>query len=549
MSENKNNDKDLSLLIYFGGFTLSSILIYKAYMKALHFYSLHETQLKYGFYTALALSTVPICAYIRNKYLDHLIADEKAKCDDKTLVGISKKTNRPVYIEDLMRLYHTQVIGSTGTGKTEGIVLPWIFRDIEQGRGMLIIDGKPEEQFLARLYGKVCKEGREKDFRLFSLARPELSHCFNPFAYGESDEVSERVFSSFETDNNHYKALQKSAFTTMIDLIKSQGMVPKPGLIRELLRDKDLLTAWSNRVDDEVLYADLEKILKLPSEQFQKDFSGILAYLENLTKNKAAHLVNQSFSDINFEEALLNNNIIYFQLPTLSSPDLASNLGRLAIQTFAAAAGQYQARSRADSKKMFSLYLDDFNDYMYDGFTSVTNKVRSAGIGIVFSHQSLGDLERVSPEFKKIILDNTNNKVVLRMNDPESADYFSNLIGTVKTEKTTERRTKGLFGAEDTGEQSVRDADEYKTHPNTLKDELLTLEAAVIIHQTDKPRIIDEVKCKPVPFSPGFLPKERIKLKMHFVAEARKFGDGKSDSEKAAHSTLPSFSQLDNNKQ
>lgn len=568
MSDDKNTDKDLSLLIYFGGFTLSSILIYKVYVKALQFYSLHETQLKYGFYTALLLSAVPIGAYIRNKYLDHLVADEKAKCDDKTLVGISKKTKRPVYIQDLMRLYHTQVIGSTGTGKTEGIVLPWIFRDIEQGNGMLIIDGKPEEQFLARLYGKVSKEGREKNFRLFSLARPEFSNCFNPFAYGESDEIAERVFSSFQTENSHYKALQKSAFTTVIELIKSKGMVPKAGLVRELLRDKDLLAAWTNRVEDPILYSDLEKILKLSSEQFQKDFSGILAYLENLTKNKAAHLLNQSFSDINFEEALLNNNIIYFQLPTLSSPDLASNIGRLAIQTFAAAAGAYQARTRIESKKTFSLYLDDFNDYMYEGFVSVPNKVRSAGIGMVFSHQSLGDLEKVSPEFRKVILDNTNNKVIFRMNDPESADYFSALTGTEKTEITTERRTNGFLGPENTGEQSVKDGDKYKTHPNVLKD-LLTLEAAVIIHQTEDTRIIDVVKCKPVPFSSGFLPKEKPKLKMNYVAEARVFGDGKSTSSKAATvsqknsneypvppptnslvaSTLPSFSQLDNKKQ
>ncbi|WP_158244687.1 TraM recognition domain-containing protein, partial [Pseudomonas sp. MPBD4-3] len=82
-------------------------------------------------------------------------------------------------------------------------------------------------------------------------------------------------------------------------------------------------------------------------------------------------------------------------------------------------------------------------------------------IGVVFAHQSLGDLEKVSPDFKQIVLTNTNIKIIMRSNDPDSAEHFAKTIGTVSGEKTTERRKKSLLKSENTGDQSVRVTEEY----------------------------------------------------------------------------------------
>ena len=120
----------------------------------------------------------------------------------------------------------------------------------------------------------------------------------------------------------------------------------------------------------------------------------------------------------------------------------------------------------------FSCILDDFQDYIYEGFVTILNKSRSANVGVMFSHQSLGDLEKVSPDFKQIVVTNTNIKVIMRSNDPDSAEQFAKIIGTKAAEKTTSRRSKRLFGSKDTGEQSVREVEEYVCHPNTFKSGL-----------------------------------------------------------------------------
>jgi hypothetical protein len=86
-------------------------------------------------------------------------------------------------------------------------------------------------------------------------------------------------------------------------------------------------------------------------------------------------------------------------------------------------------------------------------------------------HQSLGDLEAISPSFAKTINVNTNIKVLLGLNDPDTADYFARHLGTKSFVKSTERAVRGNFGSvERSGDMSLRDVEQYKIHPNRLKN-------------------------------------------------------------------------------
>ncbi len=115
--------------------------------------------------------------------------------------------------------------------------------------------------------------------------------------------------------------------------------------------------------------------------------------------------------------------------------------------------------------KFFSCILDDFQDYIYEGFGSLLNKSRSANVGVVFSHQALGDLDKVSEAFRNVVLTNTNVKIVMRMNDPETCDHFANTFGTKTTTKITEKTKDG--GS--TGDGTIRDVEQYNFHPNVFK--------------------------------------------------------------------------------
>jgi type IV secretory pathway TraG/TraD family ATPase VirD4 len=104
-------------------------------------------------------------------------------------------------------------------------------------------------------------------------------------------------------------------------------------------------------------------------------------------------------------------------------------------------------------------------DYIYEGFGALLNKSRSANVGVVFSHQALGDLDKVSSAFRNVVLTNPNTKFVMRMNDPETCDHFANMFGTDTTTKITQKVKDGG----ETGDGSAREVERYKVHPNDIK--------------------------------------------------------------------------------
>jgi type IV secretory pathway TraG/TraD family ATPase VirD4 len=144
-----------------------------------------------------------------------------------------------------------------------------------------------------------------------------------------------------------------------------------------------------------------------------------------------------------------------------------------------AVANRHRAQNR--TPKFYSVFLDDFSEYLYPGFVSVLNKSRSANVGIVFAHQALGDIKTMGDAIANSILTNANIKVFMRGNDPDSAEYFSKVIGTVKATKFTERHRLNLWQDEATGDKSVREVDEFIIHPNRFKRELGVGEAVMLV--------------------------------------------------------------------
>ena len=144
-----------------------------------------------------------------------------------------------------------------------------------------------------------------------------------------------------------------------------------------------------------------------------------------------------------------------------------------------AVANRHRGKNR--KPKFYSLFLDDFTEYLYPGFVSILNKSRSANIGVVFAHQALGDIESLGNSVANSILTNSNLKIFMRSIDPDSAEYFSKLIGTRKSQKVTERHKKTWMNRKSTGDQSIREVDEFIVHPNRFKKDLGTGEAVMVV--------------------------------------------------------------------
>lgn len=385
-----------------------------------------------------------------------------------------------VFAKPKQRSMHTQVIGTTNAGKTESVILPWAIQDMQQGRGLILIDGKSDRSLLEKLWAYAVKLGREKDFRLFSLSNIDESYQFNPLVGGTTEEIAERVFNSFEFENAHYRSVQFEIFSQFLRIFELLGEIPtflklhqaisQPAKLYALIRDKpnNPLKQW------------LKNFNEISASDRLESTSGLTAALSHFAFGRTSILYNSENPTINLDDALAKNQIIYFQLPVMLTPFLGKATGKMVLQSLQAAiANRHRGENR--SPKFFSVFLDDFTEYLYPGFVSVLNKSRSANVGIVFAHQALGDLKTLGDAIANSILTNSNLKVIMRGNEPDSAEYFSKVIGTAKATKYTERTKKGLVSQESTGDASAREVEEFIVHPNIFKSELGVGEAVMVI--------------------------------------------------------------------
>jgi hypothetical protein len=162
----------------------------------------------YAFYLLLSLPIFFVLSYLGARWgsplekmsrsyrmltLGWMKRQRKASGKKRIFLGGSLWTGKPVYLTDEMRVMHTQVVGSTGSGKTESVLLPMLAHDIRTGKGAIILDGKGDLDLRDKIWWIVKENKREKDFSFFSLSYPELSNTYNPLLKGNATEIKDKL--------------------------------------------------------------------------------------------------------------------------------------------------------------------------------------------------------------------------------------------------------------------------------------------------------------------------------------------------------------------
>lgn len=403
-----------------------------------------------------------------------------SKEGDTVFCGTSDK-GEDIWIKSRQRAMHTQVIGTTNAGKTESVILPWAIQDIHSKKGLLLIDGKADNSLIDKLWAYTKLADRADDFKLFSLSRRNQSFQFNPLIGGTSEEITERVFNAFEFENPYYRSLQYEVMSQVMRIFEASGKVPTFQRLHQAISRPSVMEGMVKLVTDSEVRRWYVSFCEMTPKDREERTSGLLSAIGQFSFGENAKLFNPEDGAITIDEALSKNQIVYFQLPVMLSPFLGKATGKLVLQSLQAAVANRHRFSKDQEKRFFSVFLDDFSEYLYEGFVTILNKSRSANVGIVFAHQALGDISVLGDPVANSILTNANVKVFMRGNDPDSAEYFSKVIGTLATTKFTERQKKTFLGVNKSGDVSARDVEEFAVHPNVFKKELGVGEAIMIV--------------------------------------------------------------------
>ncbi len=428
---------------------------------------------------AIARGTSPLKA--RWELLSPVSKPESGILAGKTLDGLK------LHVPRNERLGHVQILGATGRGKTESVILPWLVRDLKAGHDAILIDGKGDPTLVERIKAATKAWAKPPRVVVFDLGNPAMSCVTNPLAHGSPQQITDRLFTALTFEEAFYKSVQLDVCGDLVALIQEvDGRDGKPGVVTfkrlyELLTSEDTLTQAGGRSKSEPLRARIAAFLSEPPKTKEQNVKGLTSQLGPLAVGEVSALVNGCEGNTKAEELSLSElmlspggdapTVLVALIPTLKYQEIGHQLGRLFLQELGWAVGERASRS-GDEAAFVPVYLDEFSAFVYPGFHNILNKARSSQVALHLSHQSLGDLSMVSDDFATVVNTNCNVKCLLGLNDPETADFFARHLGTSTEEKVTERAKRPpMWGkAERTGEMSLREVEAYKIHPNRLKN-------------------------------------------------------------------------------
>lgn len=370
-----------------------------------------------------------------------------------------------ITLSDDDRMRHTHIVGATGVGKTV-LLEHLIYRDLARGYGALIIDPKGEREFYDRILDYCIRIGRGSDIRLLSSTHLSESSRWNPCRLGDASELQSKFYCSSKYEHSFFAKAAELGLLRAFETIcgRSDDQVTLSDLVKQL----DGLSQGGRDENLKGLYFDIQNLA-------HGEWGSVLG-----TKNKTGNQSEVSLFDI-----VRKNEILFVDLPTEGKSVQSARVGSLLLQEMTLISGMRKRLPQLRSERPFSIYVDEFDAFATDPFVTFLNKGRSSGFMIHMAHQTLADLTKVSPTFQGQIMGNPNVRFVFRMDLADDAEMLSRQFGT---QIATKRTTQSQDGAS-TGMASVREVQEFRIHPDAIK-ELGTGECVVSIKTKRKLEVI-----------------------------------------------------------
>ena len=211
------------------------------------------------------------------------------------------KTNDGIKIAvpNNLRCGHVQVIGSTGRGKTESVVIPWMMQDMFQGNRTVLIDGKGDKSIYTLLEAVNREEGLNEEICYFDIANICDSMTTNPLKHGTSQQIVDRIFSSLEFDNTYFKVVSEKACHLVVRLIHAQKEINNQEVkfktLFEALTDDSQLSELFLGVSENLtknFEGEMSQFLNQKFSDRQEKFSGFLAQIAPLAGGELSEILN-----------------------------------------------------------------------------------------------------------------------------------------------------------------------------------------------------------------------------------------------------------------
>lgn len=236
-----------------------------------------------------------------------------------------------------------QLLGAAGSGKSV-LARLLAYQQIQHGGGLLFAEGHCDS--LQDLWAFCALCGREKDLLIVNLGEPGNSHTYSPVLSGTAEEIAERValvlpepHSVTETRAGYFKESGIAATGTIVQALKDAGLSFNLLDLAVLLTSIEALIDLRRKLQEhtgvrtkteEYLSTLILAAQRMGGSAFLRSKFGALAgRLFMLGTGRMSEVLNAGSPEVNLQEAVANQKIVYLAMPRCEKVSTQELLARL----------------------------------------------------------------------------------------------------------------------------------------------------------------------------------------------------------------------------
>ncbi len=410
-------------------------------------------------------------------------AGRSGKGEGILYLGNVEKTNEEVWFTNNDARTHCLYLGTTGSGKTEGLK-SMVTNALSWGSGFVYIDGKADTDLWSSLSSLVKRFGRDDDLLVLNYMtgnsdRRAPSNTMNPFSSGSASYLTNMLVSLMpeaEGDNAMWKERAVSLIGSLMPALTwkrdNQDIPTSVSIIREYLNLNNVIKISRDQALPEKIRMSIKGYLDtLPGyndaafdDQGREKPAGPDQPMIDTTTPRQQHgylamqftrslqslgddygyIFDSQAADVEMVDVVLNRRILIVLIPALEkSADETANLGKIVAATIKGMMGSTLGATvegesatvienkPTTSSTPFMCVFDEVGYYTAAGMAVMAAQARSLGFCLIYSAQDLPALEKRVKEEARSITANCNIKIFGKLEDPtQTKEFFEKTVGS-----------------------------------------------------------------------------------------------------------------------